>query len=35
MILTAEAGRLGIDQDKAEALAAELDAARLVRVGGP
>ena len=32
--ITAVADRLGIDQDKAEALAAELDKAHLVRVGG-
>jgi hypothetical protein len=32
--ITAVADRLGIDQDKAEELAAELDAAHLVRVGG-
>jgi hypothetical protein len=32
--ITAVADRMGIDQDKAEALAAELDAAGLVRVGG-
>jgi Mn-dependent DtxR family transcriptional regulator len=32
--ITAVADRLGIDQDKAEALAAELDEQGLVRVGG-
>ncbi len=32
--ITAVADRLDIDQDKAEALAAELEAANLVRVGG-
>src|SRR5260370_1013847 len=32
--ITAVADRLGIDQDKAEALAAELDERGLVRVGG-
>jgi hypothetical protein len=32
--ITAVADRLGIDQDKAEALAAELDGQGLVRVGG-
>ena len=32
--ITAVADRLGVDQDKAEALAAELDEQGLVRVGG-